>query len=226
MVGVTDGGWGVKTETKSYATRARGRPKDEHRRRRILEAARDLFLEHGMQAVAMDTIAAVADVSNRTVYSHFSSKEALLRAVISHEAEALRPQFAAMPPCDACGFRQQLIAFGEAFIRLLSTPSIIGLVKLVISESGRHPDLAKDFYHWGPKQTQKKLAQYLQVGIDRGWLPLDDGRTAARSLIGLWVGVWHLEQQLGLRKALTATEARRHAETGVAILLPSKGARD
>ena len=48
----------------------------------IVEAAAALFLKSGFGAVSMDMIAATANVSKRTVYSYFSTKEALFVAVM------------------------------------------------------------------------------------------------------------------------------------------------
>jgi AcrR family transcriptional regulator len=46
--------------------------------KRILETADRLFYGRGIRAVGVDTIAAEADISKRTLYNHFPSKEALV----------------------------------------------------------------------------------------------------------------------------------------------------
>lgn len=48
------------------------------RRRRILEAARDLFTEGGEAAVAIDAVAGRSGASVGSIYHHFGSKEGLL----------------------------------------------------------------------------------------------------------------------------------------------------
>lgn len=50
-------------------------------RRRILEAARSLFGEHGSAEVTMADIAREAGVSRATVFNHFGSKHALVEGV-------------------------------------------------------------------------------------------------------------------------------------------------
>ena len=66
------------------------RPYDNTRRRaqvratrlQIIEAAKALFIEHGYPATTLEAIAAAADTSLPTLYRLFSSKRALLKAVL------------------------------------------------------------------------------------------------------------------------------------------------
>lgn len=56
---------------------------NEATRERILEAASRLFREHGIAAVGLAKIMAEADLTVGTFYTHFKSKEALLREACS-----------------------------------------------------------------------------------------------------------------------------------------------
>jgi AcrR family transcriptional regulator len=51
-------------------------------RRRIIESARELFLEQGYAATTLDQIAARADVAVQTVYFHFGNKRTVLKEVM------------------------------------------------------------------------------------------------------------------------------------------------
>src|SRR3989304_9442427 len=51
---------------------------------RILAAAEALFAEHGFDAASMSAIAERAGVSKANIFHHFSSKNALYRAVLRH----------------------------------------------------------------------------------------------------------------------------------------------
>jgi AcrR family transcriptional regulator len=53
-------------------------------RDRILDAADRLFYLQGIRAIGVDTIAAEADVSKRTLYNYFPSKDALIAAYLEH----------------------------------------------------------------------------------------------------------------------------------------------
>src|SRR2546430_17184503 len=55
---------------------------NEATRERILEAASRLFREHGIAAVGLARIMAEADLTVGTFYTHFKSKEGLLREAL------------------------------------------------------------------------------------------------------------------------------------------------
>ena len=76
----------------------------EQTKRAVVLAAHDLFLANGWAATGMREVATTAGVAIETVYSHFSSKLGLLRAVVDAAAVgddapvplARRPEFLAM----------------------------------------------------------------------------------------------------------------------------------
>lgn len=51
-------------------------------RRRLLDAAAELFSERGIDAVSIDTIAEAADRTSGAVYAHFGGKDGLLTALL------------------------------------------------------------------------------------------------------------------------------------------------
>jgi AcrR family transcriptional regulator len=55
--------------------------------RRILDAAYGLFWRQGFLRVSMDDIAARANVTKRTLYQHFSSKDDLIKSALAHSSE-------------------------------------------------------------------------------------------------------------------------------------------
>ncbi len=64
------------------------------KRDQILQAARRCFYEYGITATGVDTIAAAAQVSKRTLYNHFPSKDELLFAYIRWRDEQWRERLA------------------------------------------------------------------------------------------------------------------------------------
>lgn len=53
-------------------------------RRRIVEAAYDMFYRDGFGRVGVDAVAEAAGITKRTLYYHFDSKDSLLAAVLEH----------------------------------------------------------------------------------------------------------------------------------------------
>ncbi|MCK0208050.1 TetR/AcrR family transcriptional regulator [Starkeya koreensis] len=66
-------------------------------RQRIAEAALRLFLEKGFDETTLDEIAVAADISRRTVFHYFESKDAILLAWQSGTEEIFRASLAVAP---------------------------------------------------------------------------------------------------------------------------------
>lgn len=78
-------------------------------RERILKAATQLFTAQGINATGMDQLSTVAEVSKRTLYTHFPSKDELVGAYLQSLVDDLLPN----PPSPAQPTpspREQLLA--------------------------------------------------------------------------------------------------------------------
>ena len=73
------------------ASTSRGR----RRREAVLDAAAELFFEHGFHGTSIDDIGERAGISGPGVYRHFPSKDAVLSAVTDRLWERLKPALAA-----------------------------------------------------------------------------------------------------------------------------------
>lgn len=63
-------------------------------RQRILETAERLFYAEGVRAVGIDRIIAEAEVAKMSLYNHFSSKDALILAVLEYREQKFDALFA------------------------------------------------------------------------------------------------------------------------------------
>lgn len=114
----------------------------DRKREAILRAAVAEFREFGFAGTSMDRIAATAEVSKRTVYNHFSSKDELFAAILWQLWEASRAlESAAYDP--ARPLREQLLAFVEQKLRLLSDASFIDLSRVAMAELVHAPERAR-----------------------------------------------------------------------------------
>ena len=68
-------------------TPAKREQKKALQRRRILDAAREVFFRDGFVNANLDEVAAIAEVAKGTLYRHFDSKADLYVAVLSHNGQ-------------------------------------------------------------------------------------------------------------------------------------------
>jgi AcrR family transcriptional regulator len=68
---------------------ARKNREKEALRRKIMDAARSLFVEHGYESVSMRKIADAIDYSPTAIYLHFADKAALIREICRDDFAAL-----------------------------------------------------------------------------------------------------------------------------------------
>jgi AcrR family transcriptional regulator len=111
----------VSADTPPVAGAPGARPrKSEQTKARIVDAALELFLQHGFEGTTMRAIAAAAEVSVGNAYYYFSSKEHLIQEYYGRIQElhlaAARPVLDAEP-----GFQQRLRGVLRAHIDI-ATP--------------------------------------------------------------------------------------------------------
>lgn len=97
----------------AHETIAQLDPRVERSRARILEAARDLMIEGGVEALTVDGVVRQTGIAKTTIYRHWPTREALLEAVLlsikpAHPAPAAGPvrsrikALASLHACDLC----------------------------------------------------------------------------------------------------------------------------
>ena len=141
-----------------YQRRKEDRP-DE-----IAEAAFDVFSEHGYAGARVDEVAKRAGVSKGLLYLYFKTKEELFKAVvmrvISPRVDALIERLSASEQTAEELLRGPLQQFMQQMPR--SRAKVV--IKLMISDGSRHPDLV-DFYY--QEVTSKGLALISSI-VERG----------------------------------------------------------
>ena len=63
-------------------------------RTEILEAAERCFYNHGITATGVDTLAEEANVSKRTLYNHFGSKDGVIAAYMQRRVDRWKQRLA------------------------------------------------------------------------------------------------------------------------------------
>lgn len=113
------------------------------KRGQIIDAAVAEFREKGFAGASMDRVSARANVSKRTVYNHFDSKEALFRAILEIMGARANRAFD-IAYQQGAPIRPQLIALGWAEGQLLTDADFMKLARMVVGETMRDPALAAE----------------------------------------------------------------------------------
>lgn len=113
----------------------------DRKRKAILAAAAQQFRAHGYEATSVDRIATLAEVSKRTVYNHFPSKEELFTETVVQLFESSAGMVEmAYRPADA--LRVQLVELAALKLRSMADPDFIGLARVAIAEAIHAPERA------------------------------------------------------------------------------------
>jgi TetR/AcrR family transcriptional repressor of mexJK operon len=188
----------------------------------ILAAARRTFLASGFGAVSMDAIAREAGASKATLYAYFSGKEELFGAMMARESERYAHEFAA-GELDPADIEASLNLIAERFLRLLLSPDVIAINRIIIGEVARFPGLARIFWRAGPERVRVQVEGFLSRAAEIGTLDITDTRLAAGQFVSLVRGEIHLQQLLGLEEADDKALAAA-AKSGVETFLRAFGA--
>jgi AcrR family transcriptional regulator len=152
-------------------------------RKRILAAASRLFQEHGIAAVGLARIMAEAGLTVGTFYTHFKSKEALLREALLQSLDARHEEL-----------EQTLHAADlELVVRAYLSPehrdaSGTGCpVAALASEVARHPRATRNTFASHNAATLDTLAAWLSSRQGKAV-----GRAEAAAVLGLLAGTLQL----------------------------------
>lgn len=169
--------------TRTYRSQRREQQAAETRRA-VVEAARDLFGAKGWGATGMREIANRAGVALETVYSHFSSKRGLLRAVadiavVGDDAPvplAQRPEFAAMGQ----GRRPARVRAAAALLTAVHARTAV-VAKLLREAAYSDPEIARTLRATRERQ-RRDVAAALELVVGRAPTPVErDGVWALAS---------------------------------------------
>jgi TetR/AcrR family transcriptional regulator, mexJK operon transcriptional repressor len=194
----------------------------ERKHKAIRRAGIDVFLRLGYGSASMDLIAAGAGVSKQTVYNHFSSKEALFKAIIEDLTSALMAPLMAHDTANTPPERL-LRSLGRDFLVLMLRPSSLALYRLIVAESARFPELGGDLYAVGAGRLIAMLADYLDRETRHGRLDVAEPELAAEQFIGMLSGRMQLRALLGVCEIPDEDELRRRADHAVSSFLALYG---
>ena len=187
----------------------------QRRRPLVLDAAMDVFLEHGFEGASMDAIAESAGVSKPVVYDCFSSKAELFKALFQREEARVMGEIRAALSVDVAGPPEDALAGAyAAFLRAVAdSPDAYRVV--LLGEGGTNAAVARRIRQGRDQQVAAAAA------AARRWLaPAEPGEREMELFGELMIGLG----EAGARALLAGAEwepdelAARLARVAVAAL--------
>src|SRR5215469_9152567 len=163
--------------------------RSQHTRQRLRSAAHRLFLQHGYLATSIDAILEEAGISSKeTLYRHYANKEALFADVLSHLTLA-QPGFSArvasLPsPHDLSSLRQALTQLAREILAMMCQPGYLPLVRMIIAESPRFPQLGTLFFSTVTERGMGMLTSLLSEAHQQGIVADVDFDAVTHALLG------------------------------------------
>lgn len=142
----------------------------ELRRAALLDAARDIFLEHGFANASIDEVVARVGGSKASVYQYFGSKEGLFGEMIARQCQQLISGAEFPARGSDADVEQTLLQLARRVVKLFLAPERVAMHRAMIAEAARFPELAARFYEAGPKRGLALLAAYLRTQHEAGVL--------------------------------------------------------
>jgi AcrR family transcriptional regulator len=194
---------------KKWERRSDARPAE------LIAAALRCFAERGFAATRLEDVAAIAGVSKATVYLYFENKERLFEAVVRTAITPTMDRAYALVEAYQ-GTTPDLVRTLLGIMNTTLDTQFPAIAKLVISESGNFPELAR---LWADVVLRRGFALVRRIvarGIERGEFRAVDPMVAAQLIMApvVVLAIWehsfgkHTEIQLDRKAVLT-----EHAET-------------
>lgn len=180
------------------------------KRRVILEAAERQFLLRGYEGTSIDTIVEEVGGSKSTVYAHFNDKARLFAAVLRDVNDELDFSLPRARSAAVAGPRERILLAVTELLSLLYRERTVHLVRLLIAEGRRFPEVASQFWNDGIPQAQAVLAELIQETSDSS-----DAAGRAETLMDAILGRDYLETLSG---AVELPDDRAIAERAGGIL--------
>jgi TetR/AcrR family transcriptional regulator, mexJK operon transcriptional repressor len=170
----------------------------EKKRAQIRAAAKHLFLQHGFQATSTDAIAAAAATSKETLYHHYPKKEDLfidvLRSLTIERLFWVELMERATEPQSPQELRLLLQTTAQGLLETMMDPEYLALLRLLMTESPRFPELGALFRQTIPAQGFAYFLALLSAGKRNGVVQAHiDPATVARMFLGTLLTYTHLD---------------------------------
>ncbi|WP_100643152.1 TetR/AcrR family transcriptional regulator [Alteromonas facilis] len=191
--------------------------RSEIKREAILEGARRAFQQFGVSHTSMDKIAELAQVSKRTVYNHFPSKELLVTHIVKDIWGKSVLGFDA-PYDPNRDLKSQLMNLVDNQLSLMGQAEMLELTRVALAHCLYSPenfeDEIADFF-----DQETAMIRWLKHAMEDGKLKRVEPRVANEQILSLLKGQALWPQLLHAMPALNAEQKAVLAEQTVDMFL-------
>lgn len=191
--------------------------RSELKREAIISAAIEAFQNNGINETSMDTIAQLANVSKRTVYNHFDSKEKLVTQIFKEmwlKSQTLSDLvYSPDEPLD-----EQLIEIMKGEMCCMACPTYIEMVRFALGYFIHKPEEMRDYSDEFMK-ADTTLKRWLKAAIKDNKLKPMDVEAANNKLVNLLKGDGFWPQVLRRDPCLTDVEQQQLIAESVGMFL-------
>lgn len=128
----------------------------------------DEFIARGFAATRLDDVARRAGVAKGTIYLHFKDKESLFEELIRMAIVPLVSRLGATPPPVGVSVRDMIEGFARVFIQEVATTRRGDLVRLIVAEGPRFPEVADFYYREVVSKGLAGMRALIELGVARG----------------------------------------------------------
>jgi AcrR family transcriptional regulator len=196
-------------------------PEDE-RRRALIAASAELFLNKGYRATTMDDVARCAGMSKKTLYQTFSNKAELFDALLGNW---FSPCFISIEADGRCP-REVLTDILWRLITFVVSEQQVAVLRLLISETVHSEDIALALDRQGLGRGKGSLEQWLAIQVSLGVLKIDDIQEAANMLFFTAAGDFIMGMLLRTKTRPTPAQIDQRVERTVQALFRQHGVAD
>ena len=140
----------------------------EDRPQEITDAAYDVFARKGYSRARVEEVAKKAGVSKGLLYAYFRSKEELFKAVI--RSVVVRRVDALLQAVETTELSSEEFIRGPLldFMKQVPGSPITIVIKLLIAEGQRHPDLVDFYWENVVARGLSAISGFIRRGVERG----------------------------------------------------------
>lgn len=165
----------------------RGRPPDMRKHAEILEAARACLVTADSPP-GIEAVARRSGISKVTIYRHFGSFEALIRAVL-HDQHVRLVDAADGIPRVSGDLRRTLGEIGVRLLAFLTGDEGLTLLRVTSTSAAHRQSLGELVYQDGPRAFVAGIARLLRSAGEDAGLAIESPTEAAEQLVGMWLGI-------------------------------------